>query len=579
MTILILFAFLAGIVTILSPCILPVLPLVLSSSVTGSQRRPLGVVLGFVASFTFFTLFLSTLVKLLHIPADSLRLLAVIVISLFGLSLLLPQTQLLLERLFTKLSRFTPQASDSTGFSSGFLIGISIGLVWTPCVGPILASIISLALAGTVTGSAVFITLAYSLGTALPMLAVIAGGRQLLNRVPWLTSHTSQIQKAFGLLMLVTAVGIFFNLDRRFQVYLLNRFPNYGTGLTQFEDNPLVRRQLDQLPSNPQTTPDLGQPMPPPPDSSSTLAPELIPGGQWFNLPPGQNSLTLADLRGRVVLIDFWTYTCINCIRTLPYLKSWYAKYQPSGLTIIGVHTPEFEFEKDPDNLQKAISDFGLTYPIVQDNDYATWQAYDNHYWPAKYLIDKDGRLRYTHFGEGKYDETEQKIQELLAEIGSSPNLPIDNPDYQVDTRTPELYLGSDRLSHLANPDQFTPGQPTTFQLPKSTPLHDFSFSGTWTVYPEYSQPSANSTLVLNFYSKDVFLVLRTSDNQPGRLQVTLDDSPLLDSQAGANVQDGLVTVTTNRLYHLIHLENAGSHTLQLQFLDPNLELFAFTFG
>src|SRR3989344_9651039 len=368
------FAFLAGIVTILSPCILPVLPVVLSGGISGGKQRPLGIVAGFISSFTFFTLFLTSIVRATGVSPDALRSVSVVVIIAFGLSLLVPKLQAFIEQFLSRVSSLAKR-TERSDFAGGIFIGASLGLVWTPCVGPILASVISLALTGTVTTTAFFITLAYSIGTAIPMLAIVWGGRALLQKVPWLVASTGKIQKIFGLLMILTALAIATNLDRKFQTYILTTFPQYGVGLTKLEDNPIVKKQLVDMQTNDRQT-----------------APELTAGGQWFNSEP----LTLSQLKGKVVLVDFWTYTCINCIRTLPYLKNWYAKYKDKGFVIIGVHTPEFEFEKDASNVARAIADFGLEYPVMQDNDYATWRAYDNRYWAAKYLIDKEGKIRYT---------------------------------------------------------------------------------------------------------------------------------------------------------------------------------------
>ena len=380
MLLLIAFAFLAGIVTILSPCILPILPIVLSSSIGGKETgraRPVGVVVGFIASFTFFTLFLSTLVKASGISPDVLRTVSVFVIAGFGISLLIPRFQLFVEKLFSQATRFLPRGNTQTGFGPGLLIGLSLGLLWTPCVGPILASVISLAITGTVTLDAFMITFAYSLGTAVPLFLVMAGGQNMLRKIPWLLSNTGRIQKVFGVVMIVTAIGIFFNVDRTFQTYILNTFPQYGIGLTKFEDNKIIKQELKKINTKKMDETKRGP-----------LAPEIVPGGEWFNSKP----LTLAGLRGKVVIVDFWTYTCINCQRTFPYLKKWWNTYRDSGLVIIGVHAPEFEFDKNKDNLAQAITDFGLTYPIVQDNDFSTWRAYDNRYWPAKYIIDKEAR-------------------------------------------------------------------------------------------------------------------------------------------------------------------------------------------
>jgi cytochrome c biogenesis protein CcdA/thiol-disulfide isomerase/thioredoxin len=574
MIILLIFSFLAGVVTILSPCILPILPIVLTGSVTGGKRRPVGVVLGFVISFTFFTLFLTSIVQALGISANFLRNLSVVVIFLFGLALIIPGFQKLAEMLFAKLSRLTPNAANKNGFSGGLLIGLSIGLLWTPCVGPILGSVISLALSGSVTGSAALITFAYSIGTAIPMLAIVWGGRNLLNKVPWLLANTAKIQRVFGILMILTAVAIYFNYDRIFQTYVLDKFPSYGTGLTSFEDNIYVNSELENLKGGDQIDKqNMGKPMNELLNSGGTPAPELVAGGKWFNSDP----LKISELKGKVVLVDFWTYTCINCIRTLPYMRDWHAKYADKGLVIIGVHTPEFEFEKSSENVQKAIDDFDLKYPVMQDNNYTTWRAYDNHYWPAKYLIDKDGKIRYTHFGEGKYDETEEAIQELLAEAGSQVDENIDNPSYSIDTRTPELYLGYGRMGYFAEPSQLREDKKFTYTLPDEIAINHFAYGGEWTVEEERAMPEKDAELVLGFDAKDVFLVMRASGE--GKVKVLLDGKPIDKDVAGSDVVDGIVTVTKDRLYTLVKLGQEGQHYLKLEFLDPGVELYAFTFG
>jgi len=530
-------------------------------------------VTGFIISFTFFTLFLTSIVRLLNISADSLRVFSVFVIFVFGISLLIPRFQLLLEMLFVKLSRFTPKSSQSTGFSGGLLVGASIGLVWTPCVGLILASIISLALTGSVTSSAFFITLAYSLGTAIPMLAIVYGGRNLLTKIPWLLANTVKIQKAFGILMILTAIAIYLNFDRRFQAYILTKFPNYGVGLTSFEDNEIVRESLDLLNRIDIREEGRGKSMNNLIDETGVNAPELIPGGEWF----GSTPLTIKSLRGKVVLVDFWTYTCINCIRTLPYLRDWHEKYADKGLVIVGVHTPEFEFEKSADNVRKAIEDFDIKYPVMQDNDYATWRAYANRYWPAKYLVDKEGKIRYTHFGEGEYDETEEAIQALLAEAGAAIDEVVNNPTYQISSRTPELYLGWGRMGYFASPDELVRDKQKTYKLPDEIALHHFALSGSWTIEEERSMPSEGSTLVLAFEAKDVFLVMRASEK--GRIKVYLDDKLVGEGVSGKDIAKSQTTVDVDRLYELVKLDKPGQHVLKLEFLDPGIELYAFTFG
>lgn len=561
MIILILFSFLAGIVTVLSPCILPVLPIILSSSLSGASRRPIGVIIGFIVSFTFFTLFLSILVKSLGISADLLRLFAVIVILFFGISLLHPKTQVVLEKLFSGLARFVPQTSRREGFVGGILVGLSIGLLWTPCVGPILASVISLAITGSVSFDAFFITLAYSLGTAIPMFVIVKSGRSLFIKMPWLATRTQMIQKVFGTLMILTAIAIIFNFDRSFQTYVTTKFPQYGVGLTKIEDDDRVKKALNNMDN-----------------STEERAPEIVAGGEWFNLSPGQKSLSISQLRGKVVMIDFWTYTCINCIRTLPYVQRWYEKYKDKGLVIIGVHTPEFEFEKNPDNVRAAIVDFKLTYPIVQDNDYATWNAYHNNYWPAKYLIDKKGRIRYHHFGEGDYDETEEVIQSLLSEMDQKVVAPVRNPTYIVASKTPELYLGYDRIQFLSSPEAISPDKKMTYSKPKFFTNNTFVFEGDWIIGKEYAMPSRGSKLYLSFEASQAFLVMRNKKGETSRAKVFLNGKAV-DKFAGVDVKDGIVIVDKDRLYNLIKLPSAGRHELQLEFLDDGVELFAFTFG
>lgn len=547
MLILILFAFLGGLITILSPCILSILPVVLSGTITGGKRRPLGVVTGFIVSFTFFTLFLSAIVRATGLSADALRLIAVIVIAFFGISLLIPPLQIAIEKLFSRLTQWAPKQNTSDGFVSGILVGLSLGLLWTPCVGPILASIITLAATRSVGFSAVIITLAYAAGTAIPLFAITVGGRNLLARHPWLLANTARIQKGFGVLMLLTALAIYNSWDRQFQTYILDTFPGYGAGLTKLEDNQIVRNQLQTLKE--------GGPMFKSSTSDFGNAPEFVTGGKWFN-PPAGGPPTMKTLRGKVVLVDFWTYTCINCIRTLPYITTWNEKYKDKGLVIVGVHTPEFEFEKNPDNVAKALKDFGITYPVMQDNDYATWQAYANHYWPAKYMVDKDGKIRYTHFGEGDYDETEAMIQKLLSETGATVNVPIVNPTYQVQTRTPETYLGKARGDYSR-----------------------ISTTGTFTKSEEYTNPSQGATLTYRFDAMQVFLVMRPKT--PGAMakaKITLDEKEVGEF-AGDDATDGIVTIDSDKLYKLIKLPAIGTHILKLEFLDGNAELYAFTFG
>ncbi len=566
MILLVFFSFIAGFVTILSPCILPILPVVLSGSINGGHKRPIGIVTGFVLSFTLFTLFLSAIVRATGISADILRNISVVIILLFGATLLLPNFQVLMEKLFTRLaSSVSGRTPKGNGFWSGLLLGVSLGLIWTPCVGPIIASVITLAATSSVNGSAIIITFAYSLGTAIPMFAITYGGRTLLAKVPWLLKNTGNIQKVFGILMILVAIGMFFNLDRKFQNEVLDRFPQYGAGLTKLEDNQAVKNELEKV----KEQKDFIQS-----NSNYETAPALIPGGEWFNSEP----LTMKDLRGKVVLVDFWTYTCINCIRTFPYLKSWYQKYEKSGLVVLGVHTPEFAFERDAENVKQAIADFELKYPVMQDNDYATWTAFNNRYWPAHYLIDKNGLIRYTHFGEGEYDKTEEMIQKLLEEKGAKVSETIKNEEYSIDSKTPETYLGYARMEGFSSPESPKRNSKQTYSIPENLPLNSFAFEGEWNIEEENAKPSKGAALEYKFNAKNVYLVLNALSGS-SNVKIILDGEVVDAKRQGIDVAQGTVEVTKNKLYHLIKLSTSEIHIMRIEFLDGNAAAFAFTFG
>lgn len=572
MIVLILFAFLAGIVTILSPCILPLLPIILSGSLTGGKKRPLGVVTGFIISFTFFTLALSTIVKATGIDADALRIVAVIVIALFGLSLLIPKTQLWLELLMGKLSGLIPQNNQNQdGFGGGVLVGLSLGLIWAPCVGPILASVITLAATSQVTIAAVLITLAYSLGTALPMLAITYSGQKLLDNHRWLLTNSGTIQKIFGMLMILTAAAIFSNLDRKFQTYLITKFPQYGAGLTAIEDNSLVQQQLNRLGDKERQESGLLLPQ-------KQKAPDFVGGTNWLNT---DTPLLLSDeLKGKVVLVDFWTYSCINCIRTFPYLREWYDKYKDQDFVIIGVHSPEFEFEKDTDNVQMALEDNDLRYPVVQDNDFTIWRAYSNRYWPAHYLIDKEGYIRYQHFGEGKYTETENAIRSLLDEE------PLSETE-EVSTRparqTPETYLGYGRAEQYIRGEEIVINKPWNYPTQATTvPLDGVNLDGDWQVNEEYiSSTSDTAALELHFTAQKVFLVLsKESADASGNIKVLIDGQPIASSDTTDDVDaNGNLVVTVPKKYDIANFSTPNAeHVLRLEF-SKGINAYAFTFG
>ncbi len=536
MTPLIIFSFFSGLITILSPCIWPILPIVFSFSVSHpGKSRPLGITLGIIVSFTILTLTLSLLVRSLGINPNLFRYLAVIVIIFFGLSLIYPKLGSLVESKISRWLNFTTKfkSPSASTFLSGFITGLSLGALWTPCAGPILATVAALSASGQITFTSFTITLAYVAGVAIPLFIFSLFGQQLFSRLHFVSALTSKIQKIFGGVMIITAILILFNLDTLIQTSLLDRFPFLNTSL--IGSTPLL--------------------------DSSTPAPEFATGNHWLNSPP----LTLTTLKGKVILVDFWTYTCINCLRTLPHLVSWYDKYKDKGLVIIGVHTPEFEFEKDVNNVTRAIANFGIKYPVVQDNDYLIWNSYQNQYWPAEYLIDQQGIIRHTHFGEGEYDTTESAIQQLL-----NINQPLDSkPDTAPQTEiSPETYLGQHR-SQYYYPTGNLPLEQTNFKLSSSIPLHSFSLGGQWQITADNAIAGPNAILNYHFLASKVYLVLRPAANSPSLVNVYIDNK--LSSQ---------INVDSDRLYTLFdQIGPPSEHTLKLDFLTPGTQVFAFTFG
>ncbi len=433
MLILIAIGFVAGIVTALSPCVLPVLPIVLAGGATG--RRPLAIVTGIVVSFTVFTLFAAWLLDLLGLPQDILRNLAIGLLLLVALSLLVPKVGELLARPLQRLTR-----RGSGDYGGGFLLGASLGLVFVPCAGPVLAAVTVLSAQREFGIRTLALTLAYAIGAALPMLAIAFAGQRAARSF---RLRADNIRRVSGVLVAAAALAIAFGLDLRLQT----KIPGYVQSIQdRIERSATAQRELRELTGSkaPEATEGSGG------EGELTdygAAPDFQGVGTWINSEP----LTLAGLRGRVVLIDFWTYSCINCLRTLPYIREWDDRYRAAGLTIVGVHSPEFAFEQVESNVRENAKKLKLRYPIAMDNDFGTWQAWHNQYWPAKYLIDRNGHVRYYHFGEGEYAETEEAIRTLLgADAPAASGLADDSPHGQV---TPESYLGYERLARYNGPE------------------------------------------------------------------------------------------------------------------------------
>ena len=578
MALLMIFALVAGAGTALSPCVLPVLPAVLSAGVTGGRRRPLGVVTGLVASFTFATVALVYVIDALGLPDDLVRWIAIGTLGVFGVVLLIPS---LADRVEALVSRLVPgpRRGAGDGFGSGFVLGLSLGLVYAPCAGPILAGVITVSASQDFTAGKLAVALAYAIGSGAVLYALMLGGRRLVERMqPW----RGQVQAAMGALLIATAIAMSADLDIRFQTAIADELPSFLVNPTAaIEESGAVSEQLAEVRGGHGTAeggveeaasgvalPELG------------VAPDFVATQEWFNTP-GAEPLSIEALTGsgRVVLIDFWTYTCINCIRTLPYLKSLDEEYRDDGLTIVGVHSPEFAFEKDASNVADAIADNEIRYPVVQDNELGTWSAFDNQYWPAKYLIGSDGQVRFVHFGEGAYEETEQAIRSLLAEagdaeLGSEARARIERIDPGLGT--PETYLGFARAEGWVVPPR--PGASDYGSVPADElDLNEFAYSGRWRVDEESGTAISGAAISLSFQARRVFLVMGSEDG-PANVAIELDGEPIAADVAGQDVSGGVVRVSGQRLYRLVDLPEAGRHSLTLHF-DPGVAGYAFTFG
>jgi cytochrome c biogenesis protein CcdA/thiol-disulfide isomerase/thioredoxin len=580
MALLIVFAAVAGAATAVTPCVLPVLPALLSAGAVGGRRRPLGIVTGLATTFAITIAGLASVIDGVGVANGAARKIAIVVLLLAGVALLVPALGDRIEAPLSRLARFGPR-SRGTGFWSGLVVGGALGFLYAPCAGPILAAVVSVGVTQGSSAKIIALAVSFSLGSAAVLLVLALGGRRLAGRLR-AAARGPALQHAVGAVLVVTAGLMAADLDVRFQTALANHFPNFIVDPTRsLETSSAVERRLAEIRGRPRFD-SAAQPRTTGRRSSLPVlgeAPDFTDNQRWFNTAGGR-PLTLARLRGRVVLIDFWTYTCINCIRTLPYVKAWYAHYRRDGLVVVGVHTPEFGFEKDAGNVEAAIHQNGLRYPIAQDNDYATWNAWSNQFWPAKYLIDARGRVRYTHFGEGDYGKTESAIRSLLAEatrmhLGGRAYARAQVPSASL--QTPETYLGSARADRVL-PSEPRPGTHRYRPYRGGLPINHLTLGGRWKIGAEAATAVEGSTLRFAFDARRVFLVLGSREKSPRRLRVSLDRRRIPQSLAGGDVRAGTVNVRRQRLYRLVDLPRVGRHTLDLR-IDPGISGYAFTFG
>ena len=539
-------AFLEGLALIVSPCILPVLPLVLATSVGGGRRRPYGIIIGFVLAFGLFAIAARKVVALLGIDLDIIKNISLLLLALFGLVLLS-------SRLSDKFSALTQGAADfgnrlagtgGEGLGSGILIGSLIGLVWTPCAGPILAAVLVQVIRQQTDLAGDLVIFAFGIGAGVPMLVIALTGRTIMNKLGFFTRHAETVRRAFGVLILLSVAYIASGVDAQALLAPKKSAPSRGEAVLQ---NGL---------------------------GSSYAAPEFAGVEAWLNSP----SLTMQSLKGKVVLVDFWTYSCINCVRTLPYLTGWDRKYRDTGLVIVGVHSPEFEFEKKPDNVKAAIAQHGIQYPVALDNTLSTWLNFHNRYWPAHYLIDKEGKVVYTHFGEGEYDVTENNIRYLLGLKERGETIEVETPAF-APGQTQETYLGYARAENFGGREHIMQDAENAFRFPAFLPEHAWALSGKWKVESEkITAAEKGSALRLNFKARKVFLVLGTATGKPIHAVLSLNGEAV-GPNAGKDAPVGMVTIGRHTLYELIDQKKPRNSLIEIKSDAPGLEAYAFTFG
>lgn len=575
---LLILSYLAGVLTIISPCILPVLPFVFARAGQPFIRSGLPLLLGMAVTFAGVAT-LAAVGGSWAVQANSLgRAVALLILGLFGLLLVFPALADRATRPIVGLgARLTEAAGpERTGasFWPSLLLGVATGLLWAPCAGPILGLVLTgAALQGATIGTSLLL-LAYAAGAATSLaFALLIGGR-VFAAMKRSIRVGEWFRRSLGALVLLAVAAIALGLDTG----LLTKLSLAGTSTVE-------QRLLDSLRPDDRSeqTSTLGDG---PLGFEGELA-SLSGATAWLNSPP----LSREALRGKVVLVDFWTYSCINCLRTLPYVRAWEAKYRAAGLVVIGVHAPEFAFERDPENVAKAVRDLGVTYPVALDNNHAIWRGFNNSYWPAHYFIDARGRIRYHHFGEGNYAESEKVIQRLLAEngraVGDMRTVTVRTKGASAaaswnDVRSAETYLGHLRAERFASPGGFVRDTGHEYVAPPRLPLNAWALAGRWLVGSEYATAqSTGARIVYRFHARDLHLVLGPSaTGRRVRFRVTIDGKPPAGDHGTDTNDAGNGMIEGQRLYQLVRQKSAvRERTFAIEFLDPGAQAFAFTFG
>ncbi|HIH2749139.1 cytochrome c biogenesis protein DipZ [Burkholderia aenigmatica] len=621
---LIVLAYLGGVLTILSPCILPVLPFVFARADQPFVRTGLPLLAGMALTFAVVATLAAVGGGWVAQANQAGRWVAIVLLAVFGLTLLMPRLAEHLTRPLVaagnRLTGFAQRDGRPAGPASSLLLGVATGLLWAPCAGPILGLVLTgAALRGASVGTTLLLV-AYAAGAATSLGVALVIGGKVFAAMKRSLGAGEWIKRGIGVMLLAGVGAIALGLDT-------GALAQLSTATTGGLETKLVDRLGGRSNGAPAAMAAAGNPA----DNSAngaangsggammaataeaeqaggammravdaTHAPATLPvegtlppldgAVQWLNSPP----LTAAGLRGKVVLVDFWTYSCINCLRTLPYTTAWARKYAPYGLVVIGVHAPEFAFERDIGNVKKAVHDLGIDYPVAIDNGYSIWRAFGNEYWPAHYFIDAQGRIRHHHFGEGEYAQSERAIQSLLAEAGhpEALNVPIGLSGVpakgalaaadSADVRSPETYVGYARAEDFTSPGGVVRDAAHRYDAPAHPDLNDWGLAGTWQVGAERASLAAPSgRIVYRFHARDLHLVLGPGANgQPVRFRVTIDGAAP-GAAHGTDVDaQGYGTVTGQRLYQLVRQSGAiADRTFAIEFLDPGVNAYAFTFG
>ena len=601
-------AFLGGALTILSPCILPVVPFVLARTGQPFVRSTLPLLIGMAATFAA----ISTLAAVGGAWAVRLndygRLLALVVLGVSAAALLSERFAAWVTRPVVALGArlASGNAAARGGIVPSLVLGVATGFLWAPCAGPILGLILTGAALHGPSATTTVLLLAYALGAACSLAIVAGASTRILAALKRSLGTGEWVRRALGVAVLVAVVAIALRWDvgvltrlsvastSRFEQSLIDHIaPGQQSGGAMMAmtgtmgGNAMMAGGADTMNSAAANTMMSGAAAHRDELPMEGELPSLGGAVAWLNSPP----LTPQALRGKVVLIDFWTYSCINCLRALPYVKSWYDRYRGQGLVVIGVHAPEFAFEKDPENVRRAVRELGITYPVALDSNYAIWQAFHNRYWPAHYFIDAQGEIRGHHFGEGDYAGSEELLRRLLTEAGAgqlaAAGAPVQATGVEAAAdeaavASPETYIGYERAANFASPGGQLPDAPGSYSAPAKLQLNQWALSGPWRVEGERAvATAAHAGIVFRFRARDLHLVLGTTDAaHPVRFRVTLDGAAP-DADHGVDVQpDGSGTVRGQRLYQLLRLSHPDAeHTFAIEFLDPGVQAYSFTFG